>query len=1133
MTGAGRTRRLESAAGLRVELNANGSIRRIDHGDLCVNLFLGSELEGGPANLWLRRRGARIAAIPLLGPQSPAAFSLDAQGLHARGAWGDLRFRVSLVLARSAPAWFWHVALENAGAAALDVDLVWAQDLALADYAAVRLNEYYVSQYLDYTPLDHPERGAVLAVRQNLPVAGRHPWLALGSLGRAASFATDALQLHGLASRAGAGPAALSAGMLPGRRLQHEHSMAVLQEAELSLAPGAAAERGFFAWLEPDHPAASSQHDLVCVERALALPEAAPPAAAAAGSGATPAATLFSHAPRLACRDLDEAELPALFGGGLREVEREAGRVLSFFSGPSRHGVLRAKELGSLRPHGQILRTGERLVPDEASLTSTVWMAGTFHSMLTQGHVSINRFLSTTHGYLGLFRAHGQRVFAELDGRWQLLDVPSAFEMEPSGARWLYAHAGGCIEVRSWAPLLRHELWLSLAVLEGPARRFLVSNHVAVGGDDGAGASPVRFARDERGFAVRLDPDTELGRRFPAGSFRIDPTPDTKLELAGGDELLFADGRSRGQPFLVLVTEPARSAAFRITGHLVASDGMPHPASATRPDLPADAAAAEHFWQEMTGVSLQAAAGGPPDVARLQEILPWLAHDAWIHFLAPRGLEQYSGGGWGTRDVCQGPVELLLALGRSEPVRALLLRVFANQNPDGDWPQWFMFFERERSIRPGDSHGDIVFWPLLALAQYLLASEDARILEERVPFFDPAGDAHAECASVWGHVERALEVIARRVIPGTQLAAYGHGDWNDSLQPVDAAMRERLCSAWTVTLQHQTFATLAAALRRAGRAGEAAALEDSAQRVRDEFQRLLLADGVLAGFSHFHPDGSIERLLHPSDRSTGIRYRLLPMIHAILADLLTPEQARAHVALIRAHLLGPDGARLFDRPPRYQGGPQRHFQRAESSTFFGREIGIMYTHAHLRYAEAMAHWGDAEAFFLALRQANPVGIREVVPPARLRQANCYSSSSDACFADRWEAQERYPELMAGRVPVEGGWRVYSSGAGIALHLVRECLLGLRLGASRLVLDPVLPRALDGLRARVELDGRALELTYRVGPRGHGPTALTLNDAPLRFERLPNPYRKGGAQLALDALRTRLGGRSNRLVVQLG
>ncbi len=90
---------------------------------------------------------------------------------------------------------------------------------------------------------------------------------------------------------------------------------------------------------------------------------------------------------------------------------------------------------------------------------------------------------------------------------------------------------------------------------------------------------------------------------------------------------------------------------------------------------------------------------------------------------------------------CQGPVELLLALGRTQPVRDLLLRVFRNQNADGDWPQWFMFFDRERDIRAGDSHGDIVFWPVLALAQYLLASGDVSLLDETVPFFHAQDDA--------------------------------------------------------------------------------------------------------------------------------------------------------------------------------------------------------------------------------------------------------------------------------------------------------------------------------------------------------------------------------------------------------
>jgi CRISPR-associated protein Csx3 len=127
---------------------------------------------------------------------------------------------------------------------------------------------------------------------------------------------------------------------------------------------------------------------------------------------------------------------------------------------------------------------------------------------------------------------------------------------------------------------------------------------------------------------------------------------------------------------------------------------------------------------------------------------------------------------------------------------------------------------------------------------------------------------------VLGHVERALALIDRRVIAGTALAAYGHGDWNDSLQPAAPAMREHMCSAWTVTLHHQTFTTLARALRTLGRAGEAARLDARAQIIRTDFQRLLLVDDVLVGYALFEQSG-VGYLLHPRDAVSGVRYSSL------------------------------------------------------------------------------------------------------------------------------------------------------------------------------------------------------------------------------------------------------------------
>lgn len=1106
-----------SPAGLQFAINANGSIHRIDFEATIVNLFLGNELEGGPTNIYLRRP-ATLSFMPLLGPRSVTTFhqSASQQSILGSGRWEGLRYEIELRLATDAAAWFWHVRVANESTSAQRVDLIYAQDLALAPYATVRMNEYYVSQYVDHSPLEHASRGVVVASRQNLPANGHYPWSLLGSLRKATSFATDALQFHGLATRAGNAPVGL-VNRLSGRRLQHEHSMVVLQDEAMELVGGGNASSGFFGLVMPHHPAATDASDLTHVDRVLALPEAQPARMGTGQAVRAPHRSLFVTAPHLNALDLSLDDERAMFGAERRHEELDThGKRLSFFVGSQSHVVLRSKDLHVERPHGHLLRTGVHATPDEQALTSTVWMSGVFNSMLTQGHVSFNRFLATTRSYLGLFRSHGQRVFVELGGQWQLLDLPSAFEIQPDRCRWIYRHAEGVIEVVTAALSDPHAISLSARVLVGEPLRFLISHHIALNGDDGLTRELPRLERRGNDIVVAPTAASEIERRLPGGAFVLRAAAGTSFAKVGRDELLFEDGRSRNEPFVCLLTEPTTQLGMRIVGELVRES----------PDVPANAP--QQGERLIDRLLLAAPANGAlaEPVERLADIVPWFTHNAFIHYLSPRGLEQYTGGGWGTRDVTQGPVELLLSCGHTAPVRDLLLRVMRAQRQDGDWPQWFMFFERDRSIRAGDSHGDIVFWPVLALAQYLIASGDASILDEHVPFFDGAR------VSVWDHAERALALIARRVIQGTALAAYGHGDWNDALQPADPAMREHMCSAWTVTLHHQTLTTLARALRAIGRNSEAPRFDRWAEAVRNDFQRLLLVDGVLAGYALFEA-GQPRYLLHPRDSTSGVRYSSLAMIHALLEDLFTPEQARAHLQLLDEHLLGPDGIRLFDRPMPYHGGPQRFFQRAESATFFGREIGLMYMHAHLRYAQALARLGEAERFFKALCQANPIGIRSIVPRATLRQANCYYSSSDAAFEDRYQASAQYDRIKLGTVGLDGGWRVYSSGAGIALGLIVRRFLGLNLEAHALSLDPVIPAALSGLRVELEFCGKPLEIAYEIKGAGCGVTAVELNGTALTFAREPNPYRTGAAVVPIADLRNGLGQRQNVLRIAVG
>jgi cellobiose phosphorylase len=1131
---------------VRAQFTTSGVLHRLEVGNLSLLMYPADELEAGPANLYLRIRGQdSTQVVALIGPGSGSTVSWSDAGPIISGTWQDLQYTVTFRLADALAAWYWHVSVKSLRSAATEIDLVYAQDLALAPYGVLRTCEYYVSQYLDLTPVDTSSAGTVLAVRQNMP-GPTAPWAVIGALSQGVGWGTDALQLVGRAHHAGAVLPGLAAKELPSTRLQHEHTLALLQARPMQLAIGQTVTTGFFGAYQPDHPAATSGHDGAVVDEVLDQPEARPPAPARWAAyplttGYLPAsrptgahvgpASLFSSAPVLECTPLDDEQLVRLTGETRQHAEWDGQNLLSYFTGDGRHVVTSVKQAAVLRPHGHVMRTGTSLVPDEGSLTSTAWMAGTFHSQVTQGHVSLNRMLSTRRSYLGLRQAQGLRIFVRSPGAssgWTLLDEPSAWEVGLDSCRWWYNHEGGLLEVISTAPAQSHELGLVINVLDGPPVRLLICANVALDGDDGQEAQPPLLEHDESGVTVRPLEGSLASTRFPDGSFRFSWERGS-IDRVGRDEPLFLDAGTRDLPWVTMRTAPTMRVHLALSANLVPAADL-----ATQhliEQVPAGKAP-KKFWDGISRcVQLRPPVGSPlaAEVSQLNTVLPWFAHDALIHYLSPRGLEQSTGGGWGTRDVCQGPVGLLIALGQTAPLRDLIVRVFRAQNERGDWPQSFEFYPREFRGGQGDAHGDVVFWPVLALAEYLAVTGDASVFGERISFVDDHGTTAA--APLMEHVRRALAIIAASTVPGSPLPAYGHGDWNDSLQPADPLLAARLSSTWTATLKVQALRTLAGSLRNvssrldAQDSCDAIEFADRCEAIAAEtaeaMHTLLMADGLLAGYGLFAEDGSIEHLVHPCDQRTGLSYGLLQIIHAIFGDLLSASEAREHFEVLDRHLIGPDGAHLFDRPAQYHGGPMEVFQRAEASTFFGREIGIMYTHAHLRYAEALARHGDGEQLLKALSLANPIGMTERVPNAQPRQSTCYYSSSDARFADRYEAAAHYDEVMAGQVRLEGGWRVYSSGPGIFLRLVVECLLGVRHRGDLLEIDPVLAPALDGLQATVPLDGTSLDLTFRVGPGGVGPVAVVLNGVTLAMTALTNPYRPAGVAIDMALVRAGL------------
>lgn len=1116
------------ATGIGAVLVDGGAPASLTAGELELVQHPASPYEPGLLQLWLRDRGTGEVR-PLLGAGSGGRVRVAGRTAVVTGRAGDLAWRVTFVPDDDRPAWAWHVEVRAEGSEVREVDVVHAHDVALSGTGALRANELYVSQYLDVRPLGEgsPE-GPALAVRQNLPQDGRHPWCVLVATAPVVGWATDLLDV-GWADRAGRRPG--PAGDLPSRRRQHEHTLATLQTAPVRLAPGDVHRVSFAGLVVEDHPAATSDHDAAHVRTARGLAAASAPwartpdgADASAGAGGTDGPDAGRAAPSgvydtgrtLRTRDLTAAELHARWPGRWRAVEEADGRPWSFFTGEAQHVVTRAKELAVLRPHGTILRTGTTALPDPAGLTATAWMTGSPLSYLTRGHASAGRVLTTVRGYLGLHRAYGVRVLVEVGGRWRLLDLPSAFAMTLDGAHWTYAFdedgegETGTVEVRTSAPPGEHRVRLEVRTTAGPERRVLLALHLATDADP----LPSPRRAEVRQDGATLVVGTRDGRA-------LEVTATAPVDVGDG-AALFDDGVARDGSTLTLTAPGVVTLDLRVRA------GEPGPLT-----QPTTTAPERAWWPQVTTLRVGDAAAAEP----LAVSLPWLVRDALVHYLSPRGLEQYTGGAWGTRDVTQGPLELLLALDRPHDARALLLLVLRAQNLDGTWPQAFGFLPGDEGFRHEPPHGDVVHWPVLALGRYLLATGDASVLDEDVPFWTPrtppggtgstrgSGPDDAPHDTVREHVRRALDHARADVLPGTRLVAYGHGDWNDSLQPADPAMARTLASAWTVTLHHQAMTTLAAGLRTAGTDEELAdELDAQAAAVAADLHRYLLVDGELAGYVQLDPPTSpgaapeVRRLLvHPRDAESGLRHGALQMIHALGADLLDPAQAEHHVALVREHLAGVDGVRLFDRPAAYHGGPMRHFQRAETATFVGREIGLMYVHAHLRWCEAMARWGDADALWLGLLQVLPAAAAATVPGARPRQANAYPSSSDAACLHREDFAARYDDVLTGATGLEAGWRVYSSGPGVLVRVVAQSLLGVRRRASVVEVDPVLPAALDGLSATVPLDGGALRVRYRVGPRGHGVTAVRLDGRELAATRTPNPYRTGGLAVDLGAL----------------
>lgn len=470
-------------------------------------------------------------------------------------------------------------------------------------------------------------------------------------------------------------------------------------------------------------------------------------------------------------------------------------------------------------------------------------------------------------------------------------------------------------------------------------------------------------------------------------------------------------------------------------------------------------------WRDLLGVvQVQT-----PDKRLDRMVNGQLLYQATACRLWGRTATYQSSGAYGFRDQLQDSMALLLA--RPDLVREQIIEASRHQFPEGDVLHWWQPFSG-RGVRThitDDRH-----WLALVVAEYLDATGDTTVLDERTAFLDgplvapEAEDAYLQpaiserAATIYEHCIAALET--GRPTGAHGLPLMGGGDWNDGMNRVGHGGKgESVWLAWFLGYTLTRFAPVC----------ELRGDTERAQEYRDWARRLgAAAEGAWDGawyrrayFDDGTPLGTRE--------AEECRVDAIAQAWATISGLADSARAQEALDSVDEKLVRrEDGLIALLTPP---------FDRMEHDPGYikgyvpgVRENGGQYTHAALWVVLAYLMRGDGDEAHSLLDLINPIS-----------------------HALTREAAEHYvvePYVVAADVYAvpphtgRGGWSWYTGSASWFYRVAVTWLLGLRVtaepsGVRRLVVDPRIPKSWNRFSMTYRHDG-GTEYRIRVeNPRG--------------------------------------------------
>jgi cyclic beta-1,2-glucan synthetase len=428
-----------------------------------------------------------------------------------------------------------------------------------------------------------------------------------------------------------------------------------------------------------------------------------------------------------------------------------------------------------------------------------------------------------------------------------------------------------------------------------------------------------------------------------------------------------------------------------------------------------------------------------PDMAINFMLNRWLLYQTLSCRIWGRSGFYQSGGAVGFRDQLQDAMALLYAA--PELSRQQILTAAARQFVEGDVQHWW-HPQSGAGVRTRIS--DDLLWLPYVTTQYVRVTGDVEILDEIVPFLEgPPLAEHeheryfmpatsSDQASLAEHCQRS---IAKGLTRGSRgLPLIGTGDWNDGMNLVGVDGRGE--SVWLAWFLIDVLKGYAALVERRGQ-GEAAS------RYRAEAERLATAveaeawDGAWYRRAYFD-DGT------PLGSKTNDEATIdsLAQSWGVISGAADSKRADLALQSVESSLVREqDGMILLFTPPFEHTALDPGYIKGYPPGV--RENGGQYTHAAIWVALAFARLKHGDRATSLLRMLNPVEHTRTPKDVQRYKVEPYVVAADIY-------------ALEGHVG-QGGWTWYTGSSGWMYRVWIEDVLGFKLSADRITLDPVLQR----------------------------------------------------------------------------